>query len=219
MAKRHTWSGVNVAMQSALAAEKTLTAITQADPGVVSSTAHDFANGDYIYLEIQGMVELNEKVYRVANVLTDSFQLEDVTGGTGIDTTNYSAFTSGTAKKITFGTSVSTMTDLSASGGEASQIDFTTIHDTDAVNVPGLKSATSYQFTNNWDPTEAGLIAMKQASDLNQQLSFKFTFPNGTIMVFVGYVSYSGTPTGSAQDKVVSPATINMTKSPTYYAS
>ena len=54
-----TNSGLKLFMESAIAAAKTITAITKAAPGVFSSTAHGFANGDLILLEIQGMVELH----------------------------------------------------------------------------------------------------------------------------------------------------------------
>ena len=43
-----TWTNVQVAMQSALGASKTITAITKANPAVATSTAHGLANGDYV---------------------------------------------------------------------------------------------------------------------------------------------------------------------------
>jgi len=38
-------------------------------------------------------------------------------------------------------------------------------------------------------------------------------------MVFVGYVGFSGSPGGNAQDKVTTGATITAYGTPTYYAS
>ena len=81
MASVKKWSNVAIAMQSALAAAKTITGITKAAPGVVSSTAHGYSNGDYVYLEVLGMWQLNGRVFRVCNVATDSFRLEAVSGG------------------------------------------------------------------------------------------------------------------------------------------
>jgi hypothetical protein len=46
------WSNVGIAIQSALAAAKTITAITKANPGVASSTTHGYSNGDYVLLTI-----------------------------------------------------------------------------------------------------------------------------------------------------------------------
>lgn len=218
MATVNKWSGVAVAMQSALGPDKTITAVANGATATVTAT-HDFNVGDYIVFDVQGMTELNDKVFRVDSVSTTvSFVIED-TSGSSVDTTNWGTFTSGTCNKITFGTSIGTLTTFSSSGGEAASIDTTTIHDEEASEIPGTRSALSYSFESIWDPTDAGLIALKAASDANTKRAFKFTFSTGVIAVFNGYVNYSGSPTGSAQDKVVSPGTIKVAKSPTYYAS
>ncbi len=214
------WSNVAVAMQSALAAAKTISAITKNAPGVVTSAAHGYANGDYVYLEVQGMWQLNGRVFRVAAVATDTFQLEAVSGGAGIDTSAFDTFSSGTAQKITFGTSITTAVDMSVSGGNFSFIDTTTIHGNQKSQVPSLPDAMSFTFNNLWDPTDAGQAAMKSASDAQAKRAFKFTFgTGGKIMVFAGYVGFAGAPAGSAQDKVTSQAVITCEGSPTYYSA
>jgi hypothetical protein len=83
------------------ATDKVITAITQANPGVITSTAHGFSNGDEVFVDaIVGMTELNGRNYRVANVTTDTFTLEDLFGN-DIDTTGFTAYTSGgTATEI-----------------------------------------------------------------------------------------------------------------------
>jgi len=214
------WSNVAIAMQSALAAAKTLTAITKASPGVVSSTAHGYSNGDFVYLDVQGMWQLHGRVFRVASVATDTFQLEDVSGGTGLSTAAFDTFTSGSAYKITFGTSITTATSMNVSGGDYSMIDTTTIHGNQKSEVPGLPNSLSMTFDNLWDPTDAGQAAMKSASDAQAIRAFKFTFgTGGKIMVFAGYVGFAGAPAGSAQDKVTSQAVITAHGTPTYYSA
>lgn len=80
---------------------KTITAITKANPGVITSNSHGFANGDEIYIiGVGGMTQLNGRNFRVANVTTNTFTLTDLFGN-AIDTTNFTTFTSGgTADKI-----------------------------------------------------------------------------------------------------------------------
>lgn len=208
------WSGVAVSMQSALAAAKTISDITKADPAVITSTAHGYANGDYVLLVVQGMYQLDGKVVRVAGVATDTFQAE------GVDSTLFDTFVSGTAQKITFGTTLSSMTSVNASGGDFDFIDTTTIHQNVKTQIPGLANPLSYSFDNLWDMSDAAQLAMKAASDNQGQRAFKFVFgTGGPIMTFSGYVGYAGAPTGSAQDKVVSPAVITAFGTPTYYAS
>jgi hypothetical protein len=214
MATVRKWAGVAVAMQSALAAADTITGITKANPAVVTATAHGLSNGDYVYLSVQGMYQLDAKVVRVANVATNTFECE------GVNSTSYATFSSGTAEAITFGTTISTATSMSASGGDFDFIDTTTIHDLVRKQIPGTANPINYTFDNLWDIADAGQIAMKAATDAQALRAFKFTFgTGGPIMVFVGYVGFTGAPTGNAQDKVTASASISAFGTPTYYAS
>jgi len=60
--------------------DKTVSAITQADPGVVTtSTKHGLTQGDFItFTSIGGMTQLNGNVYKVGNVL-NSYSISGVT--------------------------------------------------------------------------------------------------------------------------------------------
>lgn len=74
-------------------AEKTRTATisgaTQANPVVITSTAHGLSDGDEIaILNVAGMVELNGNNYTVANKTADTFELS------GINGTGFTAYTS-----------------------------------------------------------------------------------------------------------------------------
>jgi len=214
MATVHKWAGVAVAMQSAAAATKTITAITKANPGVASCTANGYSNGDYLLLSVQGMYQVDSKVVRVSAVATDAFTLE------GVDTTTFDTFSSGTASKLTFGTSITTATSMSASGGDFDFIDTTTIHDNRKTQIPGLSNPQTYTFDNLWDIADAGQLAMKAASDAQAQKAFKFTFgTGGVIMTFTGYVGFTGAPGGNAQDKVTASASITQFGTATYYSS
>ena len=83
------------------ATDKNITAITKADPGVVTSSSHGFSDGDEIYIDsVGGMTELNVRNYLVANSTTNTFTLQDLHGN-DIDTTNFTTYTSGgTATEI-----------------------------------------------------------------------------------------------------------------------
>jgi Phage tail tube protein, TTP len=219
MASVQKWSNVSVFMESAIATAVTITAITKANPGVVSAASHGYANGDVVRLTIQGMSQLNNKDMRVSSVTAGTFQLEDVSGGAGIDTTLFDTFGSGTAQKITYGTTISTITDVNASGGSYDFLDTTTIHTGQKSQIPGLAAALSYEFTHLWDITDPGQIALKKASDTQSVKGFKFRWPTGQTMLFAGYVGFSNSPQGSAQDKVTTPNVITAFGTPTYYST
>ena len=219
MATPIIWSSVAVAMQSALATAVVITGITKASPGVVSYTdagGSDPTNGNYVVMvNIQGMNQVNNRVFRVANVSagSDTFELE------GENTSSYDTFTSGSFQVITFGTTLATARGLTASGGDYDYIDTTTIHDQVRTQIPGLPAPLAYSLENIWDVADGGLVAMNTAAKLKAQRAFRFTFSSGQIMVFNGYVGASLAPVGNAQDLVTTPATITMFGLPTYYSS
>jgi hypothetical protein len=73
----------------------TITGVTQANPGVVTSASHGYSNGDEVYISgVGGMTELNGRNYLVANATTNTFTLQDLFGN-DIDTTGFTAYTSG----------------------------------------------------------------------------------------------------------------------------
>lgn len=207
------WSNVVVAMQSALLTADTISAITKANPGVVTATAHGMSNGAYVKLTSNGMHQLDGRVFRVANITANTFELE------GENTTSYDTFTSGSSEEITFGTTMTTALSLQASGGDFDFIDITTIHDNIRKQIPGLASPAVYTFTHIWDAAAADLIALKAAADTQAQRAIRFTFATGHKVVFNGYVGATLLPTGNAQDKVETPVVITMFGRPTIYST
>lgn len=78
-----------------LNAAKNITGATKADPCVITSVAHGFSNGDDVYIaDVLGMVELNGRTFRIANVAADTFELQDFLGN-NIDSTGYTTYSSG----------------------------------------------------------------------------------------------------------------------------
>ena len=74
-----------------------ITGVTKANPGVVTISSHGYSNGDEIFLDnVVGMTELNGRNYKVANVTTNTFTLQDLFGN-DINTTNFTTYTSGGA--------------------------------------------------------------------------------------------------------------------------
>tara|TARA_R110000765_G_scaffold77193_2_gene151707 strand:- start:3092 stop:5092 length:2001 start_codon:yes stop_codon:yes gene_type:complete len=84
-----------------LSATKTISAITKANPGVLTSNSHGYSNGDEVYLENSGaMAELKSRNYLVAGSSTNTFTLTDLYG-VAINTTNFTTFNNGvTTAKI-----------------------------------------------------------------------------------------------------------------------
>jgi hypothetical protein len=97
---------------------KTITGITAADPGVVTSTAHGFSNGDLVRIfSVAGMTEVNGVTYQVANKAANTFELQTVKS-VDVDTSGFTAYSSGgVVHKL-----VNTITGLDHLEGETVQL-------------------------------------------------------------------------------------------------
>lgn len=210
-----TWTSVAIAVQSAISASQVISGITKASTGVATYVGADPSNGDYILITAVGMSQVDGRIFRVANVNTGSNTLELE----GENTTSYDTFTSGGFEIITFGTSLVTAVDMSASGGDFDFIDTTTIHDGVKKQIPGTASPAVYSFNNIWDIGDAGLVALKAASDIKARRAVRITFANAYKALFTGYIGATLLPIGNAQDKVITPVQITMFGRPTYYAT
>ena len=84
-----------------LESAKNITGITQANPGVVTSSSHGYNNGDWVYISgVVGMTEVNQDFYIVAGKTTNTFQLTDIDGN-NINTSGFTAYSSGgTAERV-----------------------------------------------------------------------------------------------------------------------
>lgn len=215
----HTNSGLKLYMESVIAAAKTISAATNAAPGVFSSTAHGYSNGDIVLLEVQGMVEVNGRLFKVVNVAADTFQIAGVDGSTGIDTTDYGVFTSGTAKEVTLGTTITGVQDFSPSGGDIKTVPTTTVNDTVDTEIVVGATAMSYNLTMQWDPANAAQQAMIAAFQTRANKGYKILWPDGAHCLFYGTVGYTGAPGGANQGVTTSPAKISMLGPLTNYAA
>jgi len=198
MANVTLWKAVRVAMQSAIGPNLVITAVTRANPGVAACTAHGLANGNYVLFSgVQGMSQINNRIFRVSNVTANNFTLE------AEDTTLYDTFVSGNAQLITFGTNFGTLLDFNVTGGEYPEVDTTTIHDVQASSVPGIPSALVITSSSIWDVADPALRAAKAASDVQGIRAFLLTFQNNQKFLFNGSVGTTLSPSGTAQEKVV----------------
>jgi len=66
--------------------------ITNANPGVVTATAHPFSDGELVtFVDVDGMSNINGNIFKVKNKATDTFELYDVENEK-VDTTLYGTY-------------------------------------------------------------------------------------------------------------------------------
>ena len=86
---------------SILEGDKTITAITKANPGVITCSSHGYLTGDEILITaIVGMTELNNKRFLVVKIDANTFSLTDK-DGVAINTTSFTTYSSaGTMNRV-----------------------------------------------------------------------------------------------------------------------
>lgn len=210
------WTNVGIDVQTALAAAVSVTAISKAATGVCSysGVVHP-TNGDYITLTANGMYQVNDRIFRIANVNTTAktFELE------GEDTTTYDTFISGSYQIVTFGASFASVQNISASGGEYKEADLTTIHDAVEKSAPTVASAMTLSMTNFFDLTDPGFAECNKAYKSKTKRAIRLRFGAGAKVLLVGYCGAAGVPGGQAQQAVTTPVTIKAQNLPSVYAS
>lgn len=76
--------------------KKVITAVTLANPGVITSVGHGYLGGEIIIIEgVGGTIQLNSRTYEVVYINANTFSLKDYTTGTAVNTAAYTAFTAG----------------------------------------------------------------------------------------------------------------------------
>ncbi len=130
------------------------------------------------------MVELDGQACRVAAVTSDTFQLE------GLNTTNYTAWTAGTVKKVTAFSTLSSAQNVTMPNPAPNKIDITTLIDTAKQYAFGLTDAPDGSITGLFNPggTAEGLIYT--ATNSNATMVMRLSFSGDTKhSVFNAYVS------------------------------
>ncbi|WP_399677136.1 phage tail protein [Xenophilus sp.] len=209
-------NGSTVAIASGYGSPVTITAITNANPGVASATAHGFSDGDYVEIT-SGWSKLTERVVRVDDSITDAFDLE------GVDTTSTSMYPSGggagSARKITGWTQLAQITDSSSEGGEQQFLTYQFLESDSEKRIPTTKTAAGITFTVADDPTLPGYILAKQANDDRLPRALLVTLSNGGKLLYNAYISLSVIPSLTVNQLMTVQVTLSLLGDPVRYSS
>lgn len=154
-----------------------VTAISNADPAVVTSTAHGFANNDEL-LFMSGWEDATNAVWKAASVAANTLNVS------GLDSSNVSWFPTGTGtgtlQKVTNWVEIAQVLDIAPSGGGAKNVDIAPLAKRNAIKMPAGFEASGLDLTLGYDPTQASQIALNKISRaLSQPVAFKFLLAGG----------------------------------------
>lgn len=181
--------GVRIEVEKTAGTTKNITAITNANPGVATSTAHGFTDGTVGFLtSVEGMVQMEDMAVRIDAPTTNDFQLQ------GLNTTGMPAFSGSTVfTPITAWDTLSTATGYQLGGGEADSLDATTLLDDIKQEISGYLAAQSATINvNSETANSAAMQTVFDAAMANRNLTFRITLKDGSLRVFRGTPSLPG---------------------------
>lgn len=210
-------NGVTLALATAYAAADTVTAVTNANPAVATTSgAHGISDGAFIEVT-SGWSKLNNRIVRADNASGSSIDYEGINS---TSTQNYPAGSgTGSIREITTWTQISQILELTSSGGEMQFVTYSFLEQDFESQLPTQASPMSMSITIADDPTLAGYIAVKNAADTRSLVGLKATMPDGSVILYNGYVSFNETPTMTKNQLMGVVATFNLQGRPVRYAS
>lgn len=177
---------VTLEVENALGSPLTVTALTLADPGVATSAGHGMSNGEVVKFAVtDGMVEIDEQAVRVANVATDTFELE------GLDTSAYSAWSAGTATPVSSWYTLCQATTVNIGNAAPTELDGSDFCSKKQETLYGLPGSTSGTIDVQHDAQLSALQKLK-AANTSDLLAFRVTWSNSYVTVFGALTAYSG---------------------------
>jgi hypothetical protein len=173
------------------ASAKTISAITNANPAVATSTAHGYASNDEILLT-SGWEDASETVWKITVIDANSFSIN------GLDSTNTAFFAAGagvgTAQKVTAWTAMPQVLSISGSGGDAKFTDVAPLAKRNALKIPTGFNATTLSLTLGHDASNANYQTMLGISRSLSKTAFKQSIVGGALTYGYGYMSVSEIP-------------------------
>lgn len=183
--------GSSQQFSNTLAAAKTITAITNANPAVATCTAHGYTTGDEIMLS-SGWEDATDSVYKIESVDANSFRI------LGLDSTNTSFFPAGSgggsAQKLSAWTAIPQVLTISASGGDARFTDVNPLAKRNGIRIPTGFNATSVTLSLGFDATTPAYKTMVGISRSLSKVAFKQVLSGGSVQYGWGYLTVSEFP-------------------------
>lgn len=210
-------NGTRFAVSQVLSAAAAMTAISNANPAVVSAAAGLPAEGDIVLLE-SNWPDLLDVPARVGTVVAGTSFV-----ALGIDTTDTEFFPAGegggTFRIASDYLSLNQVTDVSTSGGDQNNYTWQFLEDRSGRqrSTPTYKSAMYYTLTMAYDPDlpwHAALLALDKAREM---VVLRETLPGGDVIYYAGYISYNGVPSKTINENMVVTATFYINSDPIRY--
>jgi hypothetical protein len=161
-----------------------ITAISLANPAVVTAAGHSAVLGDVVKItDVVGATQFNNNMYAVDDPLTTTFELA------GEDNSMGTAYTSGGIAAEVLFSEFCELTGAAQAGGGADQEEVTTICSTAKEFEQGLGDAGTLTLDFNFAPLTPVQAVLRAAEQTGAKVATKITLPNdGGIVIMIGTV-------------------------------
>lgn len=167
--------------------------ISNANPAVVTSTAHGLNDNDIILIEGLGWTKLNNRTFRINEVDANTFELENV------DTTDITRYPTGagtgSCKGVLTFLQIPQVLTVEYSGGEQQFYTFQFLEDDDERQLPTNKSASSMTINVADDPDQPFVKVLEGYDESREIQVFRLNLVNGDSILYPAVPSITATPT------------------------
>lgn len=210
-------NGIIFALATEYAAADTVSGLTNANPAVATTSgSHGISDGTYMEVT-SGWARLNNRVVRAASASGSTLSYE------GINTTDTDVYPAGTGtgsvRAITEWTQISQILDLQSSGGEMQFTPYSFLEQDFESQLPTQASPQTITIQIADDPSLAGYQALKEAAESRELVALRGTLPDGSKILYNGYVSFNETPTMTKNQVMAVTATFSLQARPVRYTS
>ncbi|MDR6394630.1 phage tail protein [Herbaspirillum seropedicae] len=202
-------------MGASLDSKIPVTAVSNAAEAVCTIAAsEDIAAGDYVIVD-SAWLKLSGTVARVKSYAGTSLTLE------GVDTTDTQQFPAGSGggsiQKVESWVVIPQITAFESSGGEQNFANVEFLDDDQQRQIPTSKSAQTVSITIADDPAAQHNAVLKKADASRAIRPLLLALPNGSKILYNGYVSFNPTPTLTKGNIMTVKASVALVARPTRY--
>lgn len=185
-------NGSTVDFAATYGADVTITAISNANPAVVSAAGHAYEEGDIVVIT-SGWVRLTGRAFRVGTATAGTtFTLEDLDT---TDTSRYPANTSaGSVKDVATWVGIPQITSATSSGGEQGFYTFGFLQESTDRQLPTTKSPSVLTLVVADDPDQPYVPVIERADETQAESVQRLNLVDGSIILYVSVASITMTP-------------------------
>jgi hypothetical protein len=176
---------------STFAATKAITAITNADPAVVTSVAHGYVDDDLVMVQ-SGWEEIQDSVVKINQTAADTYEMVDI--NTTSTTLNPAGAGVGTTSLISSWQTIPQVLTIDTQGGDPAYTDVEPLSKRQGFKIPVGFNAAAIELVIGHDASNAVYKTMLALSRAGTKVAFRMLLSGGEQSLGYGYLAVAEVP-------------------------